>query len=659
MKNILQNKNAECNIMGQTYRLMEEMTVTDYSIAFILSSKLVSNSTRKALSRLKLTYPVYALSMKDALKKARDLIDRHGTQVIVSRGKTCDLLQQNLESQVMEMPFSSLNAAFVVQQALRHSEKIVHIGTKRLNHYVRESLKLLGYPPDLIAFYPITDDGPISQLVQKGVDAGFEVFVGGVVVASQAEKLGKYAIEFGVDEQIVELTIRNAEMMLRRIIEEKEKQEIIRMILFSSTEPLVAVNAKQEIMLSNLAFSNIVGCPPEELHGSPFDPLLKQHHIYDAMDGGGAEDPEAVHVIMNRSPVLVNGANFGSVITMQRSEQIQQLEYQLRQSLYTRGLTAKHTFADIIGNSPAMQNVRIQAINYAKCSGTVLISGESGTGKELFAQSIHNASRRSGQPFVAINCASLPASLIESELFGYVGGAFSGAKKEGKIGLFELANQGTLFLDEISEIPIEMQAKLLRAIQEGEILRIGSDKLTRVDVRIICSTNRELKEQCKQGKFREDLYYRICVLELLLPPLRERLEDLPMLCYNLLMRHNKRYHKNITSIQPEVLRLLSQRDLGGNVRELSNLIERMVILATGSSIDMETLRSSGLMPAERDSAEKSVPVSRETYNLKNGERETILAALEQAGNRREAAARLLGIHPSTLWRKMKKYGMIS
>ena len=511
----------------------------------------------------------------------------------------------------------------------------------------------------MIAFYPITDDGPISQLVQKGVDAGFEVFVGGVVVASQAEKLGKYAIEFGVDEQIVELTIHNAEMMLRRIIEEKEKQEIIRMILFSSTEPLVAVNAKQEIMLSNLAFSNIVGCPPEELHGSPFDPLLKQHHIYDAMDGGGAEDPEAVHVIMNRSPVLVNGANFGSVITMQRSEQIQQLEYQLRQSLYTRGLTAKHTFADIIGNSPAMQNVRIQAINYAKCSGTVLISGESGTGKELFAQSIHNASRRSGQPFVAINCASLPASLIESELFGYVGGAFSGAKKEGKIGLFELANQGTLFLDEISEIPIEMQAKLLRAIQEGEILRIGSDKLTRVDVRIICSTNRELKEQCKQGKFREDLYYRICVLELLLPPLRERLEDLPMLCYNLLMRHNKRYHKNITSIQPEVLRLLSQRDLGGNVRELSNLIERMVILATGSSIDMETLRSSGLMPAERDSAEKGVPVSGETYNLKHGERETILAALEQAGNRRQAAARLLGIHPSTLWRKMKKYGMIS
>ena len=659
MKNILQNKNAECNIMGQTYRLMEEMTVTDYSIAFILSSKLVSNSTRKALNRLKLTYPVYALSMKDALKKARDLIDRHGTQVIVSRGKTCDFLQQNLESQVMEMPFSSLNAAFVVQEALRHSKKIVHIGTKRLNRYVRESLKLLGYPPDLIAFYPITDDGPISQLVQKGVDAGFEVFVGGVVVASQAEKLGKYAIEFGVDEQIVELTIRNAEMMLRRIIEEKEKQEIIRMILFSSTEPLVAVNAKQEIMLSNLAFSNIVGCPPEELHGSPFDPLLKQHHIYDAMDGGGAEDPEAVHVIMNRSPVLVNGANFGSVITMQRSEQIQQLEYQLRQSLYTRGLTAKHTFADIIGNSPAMQNVRIQAINYAKCSGTVLISGESGTGKELFAQSIHNASRRSGQPFVAINCASLPASLIESELFGYVGGAFSGAKKEGKIGLFELANQGTLFLDEISEIPIEMQAKLLRAIQEGEILRIGSDKLTRVDVRIICSTNRELKEQCRQGKFREDLYYRICVLELLLPPLRERLEDLPMLCYNLLMRHNKRYHKNITSIQPEVLRLLSQRDLGGNVRELSNLIERMVILATGSSIDMETLRSSGLMPAERDSAEKGVPVSGETYNLKHGERETILAALEQAGNRRQAAARLLGIHPSTLWRKMKKYGMIS
>ncbi|SBW09011.1 Uncharacterized sigma-54-dependent transcriptional regulator YgeV (fragment) [uncultured delta proteobacterium] len=261
--------------------------------------------------------------------------------------------------------------------------------------------------------------------------------------------------------------------------------------------------------------------------------------------------------------------------------------------------------------------------------------------------------KRKNQPFVAVNCASLPENLIESELFGYVKGAFTGASKDGKIGLFETAGNGTIFLDEISEIPLTMQAKLLRVLQEREIIRIGSDNVVRVNARIICSSNKDLLKLVDEGKFKEDLYYRLCVLEVAIPPLRERKEDIPVIAHNLIRRFNKRHGKTVVSIAPSVLAELEKMPLPGNVRELGNILERMVIMTEGTVIDPSVLAKSDIRiapfpPVPRRGAEVH-PAGR---TLREMQHTAILRALEQAGGNKSAAARLLGINPTTLWRRL-------
>ena len=285
------------------------------------------------------------------------------------------------------------------------------------------------------------------------------------------------------------------------------------------------------------------------------------------------------HSYLNELPVVVREKREGSVISILDISYVQAMQYNIHKELILRGLVAKYTFDDIGGKSPAITMAKEKARSYAGYDSTLLIYGESGTGKELMAQSVHNASRRCNHPFVAINCASFPANLIESELFGYVSGAFTGARKEGRAGLFEMADQGTIFLDEIAEIPLELQPKLLRVIQEGEIIRIGGNKVIHIDTRVICATNKDLFQLVQEGKFREDLYYRVCVLEIKLPPLRERREDIPVLCENLLQNFSLRHNKHYSGFTSEAMSCIRALPLPGNIRELSNIIERMVILA--------------------------------------------------------------------------------
>jgi transcriptional regulator with PAS, ATPase and Fis domain len=233
-------------------------------------------------------------------------------------------------------------------------------------------------------------------------------------------------------------------------------------------------------------------------------------------------------------PVYLESKFIGVASTFQDVTHIQNLENQIRKTLYTRGFVSKHQFEDIITKDPHMAELKRVAAIYAKASSAILIQGESGTGKELFAQSIHSASACKGGPFVAINCGAIPETLLESELFGHETGAFTGAKKMGKPGLFELAHNGTLFLVDIAEMPLKLQARLLRVIQERELIRIGGDRVIPVNVRIISATNKKLADKVKSGDFREDLYYRLAVFDITLPPLRERKCDIPALFGDLL-----------------------------------------------------------------------------------------------------------------------------
>jgi two-component system response regulator HydG len=312
--------------------------------------------------------------------------------------------------------------------------------------------------------------------------------------------------------------------------------------------------------------------------------------------------------------------------------------------------------AHIIGRSPRIQRIFRFVSKIAPTESSVLLTGESGTGKELLARSIHFQSHRSSRPFLAINCGALPENLLESELFGHVRGAFTGASLDKK-GLFEQADGGTLFLDEVGDLALPSQVKLLRALQEGEVRRVGSNTSVRVDVRILSATNRDLRKAMEAGAFREDLYYRLNVFQIEIPPLRERREDIPLLAAYFLEKIAGKMKKVLRGFSPDAQLLLMRYPYPGNVRELENAIQRAVALAEG-----DVIRPEDLPPRMREIETKRLEGPKTATEIQDGltlaevEAIYIRRALEQAGDNVSQAAKSLGISRSTLWRKMKKLG---
>jgi transcriptional regulator with GAF, ATPase, and Fis domain len=361
--------------------------------------------------------------------------------------------------------------------------------------------------------------------------------------------------------------------------------------------------------------------------------------------------------------------NFVLATASRSIEEVKQAKAQLEQQLDIRQklerenayLREEETRAlgEIIGRSPQIRHLSEQVDVVAPTTATVLILGESGTGKELVAREIHRASSRRDGPMVRVNCAAVPRDLFESEFFGHVKGAFTGALRD-RVGRFELAHGGTLFLDEVSEIPIELQSKLLRAIQEGEFERVGSGKTMKTDVRLVAATNRSLIEEVRKGKFREDLYYRLNVFPIALAPLRERKSDIPLLAAHFLERACKEFNKPIALMSGASLAALKAYDWPGNVRELQNVVERAVIASRESPISFE-------LPSTRDVRQTSerpgitVAAQVRTHEeLRDAERDNLLVALNKTRWKvygRGGAAELLGLKPGTLAARMKKLGL--
>lgn len=323
------------------------------------------------------------------------------------------------------------------------------------------------------------------------------------------------------------------------------------------------------------------------------------------------------------------------------TKRVQQLEKQL---------SNKYSFDNIIGKSKAI----LQAIELAKkvaaTTTTVLLTGETGTGKEVFAQAIHNAGSRSGKSFVAINCAAFGKELLESEMFGHVAGSFTGATKDKK-GLFEEANNGTIFLDEIGEMPLELQAKLLRVLETGEFIRIGETKTTKVNIRIIAATNRSLSREIEQGHFREDLFYRISLFQIHLPPLRERVVDIEPLAQYYLFTITGKVNKRIKQISPAYLEVLKQHQWKGNIRELKNVIERSIILCDGEELQTDDLPSTlqQIAPSIKNGKQLSA------FDLASAEKLHIQKVLNYTNGNKTETAKLLNIALTTLYRKLSEY----
>jgi transcriptional regulator with PAS, ATPase and Fis domain len=350
-------------------------------------------------------------------------------------------------------------------------------------------------------------------------------------------------------------------------------------------------------------------------------------------------------------PVSMENDFFGSVLIIRDVQELQAYEQKLRVALSDKGFVARSTFESIVYKSGEIAHCISIAKKFSQYNASVLIEGESGVGKELFAQGIHNNGILRNGPFVAVNCAALPKSLIESELFGYVEGAFTGSRKGGKAGYFELAHRGTLFLDEIGELPLDVQAQLLRVVQEKEVMRLGDTKIIPVEVRLIAATNKNLVDMVHQGLFRKDLLFRINTLSLYIPPLSERREDIEILAEHFLSYFCGKYNKTIDGFSPKAAACLVSFSYEGNVRELRGLIERAVIISEGTMIRLHDLQS-GLKETRAPAEDTGTMTAGFPQALEDMERNHIRRVLDEHNRSMTRTAEALGISRSTLWRKL-------
>ena len=453
-----------------------------------------------------------------------------------------------------------------------------------------------------------------------------------------------------------------------KLIELKDSFEMLVDILNYAYEGYVLVDPNGKIVKMN--YEKLMGIKEEDAIGKPVEEIIENTRMHIVVKTGKKElrDVQRIQghdMITNRIPIIKQDKIIGAVGTVLFKDisEVKELAHQLldlqsKINKYRGEIEriegSKYSFDSIITRNPKMEYLKKVGRMAAETNSTVLITGESGTGKELFAHAIHRASYRKGEAFIAINCAAIPKDLLESELFGYDSGAFTGARKEGKVGKFELASGGTIFLDEIGDMPLEMQAKILRVLESKEFERIGSNKKVSFDARVIAATNENIEEAIKKGKFREDLYYRLNVITIEIPPLHERIEDIEPLSQDILAFLLREMNLGEKELARETIKILKSYSWPGNVRELRNVLERAINLSTGRIILPEHLperlmnRASYIVGDPDD-----IPLLKDVVLV--AEKEAIEKALVLTKGNKSLAAEKLGIHRTALYKKIDKY----
>jgi len=443
---------------------------------------------------------------------------------------------------------------------------------------------------------------------------------------------------------------------------------LFKIILDSLNDGVLITDENAYVKYVNPAYERIVGANGADIVGRRLQDVRQGSRLPEGLQSGRPllgirRSVNEIEYIADINPIILSGRIIGAISIVRDITQLEELGKKLR--AYSHRVTelknkvkdihqARFSFDDIVGESSEISKVKTMARRVAETDAPVMILGESGTGKERFAHAIHKASARAADPFVPVNCAALPDHLLLSELFGYEEGAFTGASKGGKLGLFEVANGGTLFLDEIGDMGFELQSKLLRVIESGEFLRIGGTTPIAVDVRIISATNKDLEKLMKENKFREDLYYRLNVVSLRIPPLRDHLSDVPALVDYYLAILNAKAKKRVT-IAPEAVALLTQYSYPGNIRELINILGFAATTCEGDEIGPDDLPIIGKL--------RSLPFPQTNTlsgTVKKSERNSIVEALAYHGTTvagKRDAAKALGISLATLYNKIKQYNI--
>lgn len=573
-----------------------------------------------------------------------------GAKLFIARGQNYDRLKNKYDIPVVEVRCCYEEILKAFQQAKMHSDHIAIIGYGSIFRMIKtfqETSKEEFIPLE------IKQSGDLVELVKEGLSQGADTFVGGLNTKNACEFLGANHVMLEISPPSLIDALEEARHLLDVQAERNRNYHFIQTILNVASEAVFAFNQDRSISYINIRAKKMVKQTPL----NTLTALLMNEENYSTVFQKGEEIEnrliELNHkpFVLTITPLASEKSVYGAVVYLKSADEVISSENTVRKQLHAKGHIAHKNFEDIIGSSTQMKQAVEWAKRIAKSDNSILILGETGTGKELFAQSIHNHSARRDGPFIAINCAALSSSVLESELFGYDKGAFTGANAEGKMGIFEMAHNGTVFLDEIGEINFEVQAKLLRVLQEKEIVRVGGEKVIPVDVRIVSATNKDLQSLSYEGKFRNDLFYRLAVLELKLPALSQRKADIPLIISDYLTQH----YPELT-IQTKSLDYFKQFDYFGNIRQLINLIERCVVMTDYSEITYNTVVEICEQEFTADSKRSSPAIS--SNNQPKLERDLIELTLRRNFGNRKDTAEELGISTATLWRKMKKNGLL-
>ncbi len=628
-------------------------------IAFIAPDKILLKHGEKIVRKLGISDRVdlYLAVLQSAIDLAKRL-EHEDVDVIVSRGGTAKvMIDSKVKIPVVEIVIGGQDLAQMFHEVKKITglakPKVAMLAFSNMVHDIEILSSILEVD---LRIFPLETIEDIPLKVAEVSRTDVDIVVGGIKTITLAQKKGLPTYPIRSGDYAVEAAFLEAQKVaLGRKIEKERAQEFKALVDYS-LDGILSVNCEQKIMVCNQSAERLLQCSSQDVIGKNICDVFPFFSIKPSLEDckvqiGQVLSLPDVTITANIAPIMVDRSTVGAIISFQDIGRIQEVETKIRNEVLARRLIARYSFADIHGSSSEIQETKRIAQKISGLDATVLISGESGTGKELFAQSIHNASRRKNGPFVAVNCAALPSNLLESELFGYVEGAFTGAVRKGKPGMFELAHRGTIFLDEVSELDKYAQARLLRVIQERQVMRLGDDKNIPVDVRIISATNKNLADMVRQGEFRQDLYYRLKVLTLNIPPLRRRTGDIEHLARFFLHGSSVKTGGKI-DLSPSAYCYLVEYSWPGNVRELMHFIERLTLSTTEKDISVGTVRK--YLEDREYESDGSLSVADECLQ---SDEYRIKSALAKTNSNIKQAAALLGMHRSTLYRKLTAFNI--
>lgn len=608
------------------------------SILIVAPYKKLAQTATRVLRRLNLEIPVVIGNDSEGISQVKNFENK---KILISRGGTSRLLAASYPDRTLiDLRASFADISRGIEQLI--AQGCTNIAVITHDNIIGMGASTISFGAERVQVIPCSSFMEIEYEVENKAKEGIDGVVGCFAAVKCAKSLGLKACFIDTDISTIEEALLKALTLDATFHEHDEALELLHSLIGNLEEGIIIFEEHRRPSYFNEAASKIFYGIEQDSWFEPIEKYLYATH----------RSPHVVTINQRQCvlrTVLLPFAVPRVMVIMQEGRVIEQSEKAMRTAAYAKGLYAKTRFDDLLLADPTMRETAELAQKYALSDSTILISGETGVGKEGFAQSIHNASLRSHMPFVSVNCASLPQGLIASELFGYVEGAFTGARQEGKKGLFELAQGGTIFLDEITEIPLEVQGQFLRVLQEREVMRVGDDRLIPLDIRVICACNKNILPLCEEGRFRYDLYYRINVLKLRIPPLKQRpLDIIPL--FKRFMSENLKGAEAI--IEPEAEELLLSYDFPGNVRELRNIAE---ICSFHGPLVKRTVLESCLNPdqLEQGSAKRAL-------TLEVGEEatagEVVKAYLKKLNlhHSLKETVKISGLSRTTVWRKLNE-----